>query len=202
MEAFDSVHLGHHVVHQNAVIVVVLGQPQALRPARGGVNLNFCLGQQLGDHHQIHIIVVHHQDVSVGGLEALPIGSAIVDLGPGSQSEGPQLLFVHNVLLQSDDELGALGIDAVDADLAAHQIHQLLDDAQPQAGALNVAVFLLVHPAEGIEQIGDVLLLHALAGVLHRVPDHHPVEPLALTADGEGDRALAGVFHRVVQKVD
>ena len=163
--------------------MVVLGQLQAFRPAGCGVNLNFCLRKQLGHHHQVHVVVVHHQDVGVRGLEALLIRPLVVELRPGGQGKGPKLLCVHNILFQRDDEFGALRVDAVDADLAAHQLHQLLDDAQTQAGPLDMAVLFLVHPPEGVEQIGDVLLFHPLAGVLHRVPHQHPVHPLALTAD-------------------
>ena len=202
MEALDAVHLRHHVVHKDAVVVVVLGQPQALGAVGGGVDLDLGLQQQLGHHHQVHVVIVHHQDVGVRRLEALAVGLPVAGPGPGGQGEGPKGLLVDDVLVQRDDEGGPLGIDAVHADLAAHQLHQLVDDAQAKAGALDVAVLLLVHPAEGVEDVGDVLLLHPHAGVLHGVPDPHPVDPLALAADGEGDRALAGILDRVVQQVD
>ena len=77
-----------------------------------------------------------------------------------------------------------------------------MDNAQPQSGALNVAVLFLVHPLESVKNIGDVLLLYPQSGVLHGIPDPHPVDRLALTPDSEGDRALAGVFHRVVQQIN
>ena len=182
--------------------MVVLGQPQALGAVGGGIDLNLCLRQQLADHHQVHIVVVHHEDVGVRRLEALPVGLPLVGPGAGGQREGPQGLFVDDVLVQGHDELRALGVDAVDADLAAHQLHQLVNDAQSQPGPLDIAVLLLVHPPEGVEDIGDILLLHPHAGVLHGVPDPHLVDRLALTPDGEGDRALAGVLHRIVEQVD
>ena len=140
--------------------------------------------------------------MGVRRLKALLVGLPLVDPGPGGQGKRAQLLFVHDVLLQHDNEGGALGVDAVHADLAAHQLHQLLDDAQPQAGALDVAVLLLIYPPESVEDIGDVLLLHPLPRVLHRIPDPHPVYRPALTPDGEGDGALTGVLDRVAQQVD
>ena len=182
--------------------MVVLGQLQALRPAGGQVDLYFRRGQELADHHQVHVVVVHHQDMRVRGLKALLIGVPLVDAGTGREGKGPQRPFVHNVLLQHDDELGAFGVDAVYADLAAHQIHKLLHDAQAQAGPLDVAVFFFIHPPERVEDIGDVLFLHPHAGVLHGVPDPHAVEPLTLTAHRKAHRALAGVFDRVAQQID
>ena len=158
--------------------------------------------QQPADHHQIHVVVIHHQDVGVRRLEALPVLLPLTNPGTGGQGEGPQLLFIHNILLQGDDEGRALGIDAVYADLTAHQLHQLLDDAQPQAGALDETVFVLLHPPEGIEDIGNVLLPHALPGVLYGVPDAYPVDGPAFAANGQGDGALAGILHGVIQQVD
>ena len=105
VEALDPVHFRHHVVHQNTVVMVVLGQLQAFRPAGCGVNLNFCLRKQLGHHHQVHVVVVHHQDVGLGRLKALPVRPAVMELCPGGQRKRPQILIVHNVLLQRDDKL-------------------------------------------------------------------------------------------------
>ena len=140
--------------------------------------------------------------MGVRRLKALAVGLSAAASGAGGQRKRPQLLFIDDVLVQRDDKFGTLGVDAVDADLAAHQLHQLLDNAQPQAGSLDQAVPLLVHSLEGVENIGNVFLSHALPRILHRVPHPHPVDRLALAPDGECDRALAGILHRVIQQVN
>ena len=84
--------------------MVVLGQLQALGAAGRRVNLDLGLGQQLAHNHQVHIVVVHHQDVGVRSLKALPVGLSVADPGAGSQGKHPQLLLVHNVLVQRDNK--------------------------------------------------------------------------------------------------
>ena len=140
--------------------------------------------------------------MGVRRLEALPVRLPLTRPRPGGQGKRPQFLFVHNVLIQHNDKLRPLGIDAVHADLSAHQLHQLLDDAQPQSRSLNITVPLLIHPAKRVKNVGNILFFYPLSSVLHRVPDAHPVELQALTPDGEGDGALAGILHRVIQQVD
>ena len=202
METFYPVHLRHQVIHQNAVIMLVLGQPQTFRAAGRRVDLHLGIRQELAHHHQVHLVVVHHQHMGTRRLEAVPVLLPLVHLHAGSQGECPQLPLAYDVLLQCDQERGSVHVDAVDADLASHQLHKLLDYAQPQPGALDVPVLLLVHTLECIEYIGDVLLLHPLARVLHGVPDPHPVHAHPLAAHGKGDGAFLRIFHRVVQQID
>ena len=82
MEAFNAVHLRHHVVHKDAVIVVVLGQLQTFGSACGGINLDFCLRKQLAHHHQVHIVVIHHKDMGIRRFKALAVGFSLMDLCP------------------------------------------------------------------------------------------------------------------------
>ncbi len=181
--------------------MLLLGQGQALGAAAGSVQLDLGGRQQLSHHHQIHVVVVHHQNVGLRGLEALVILLPLVGLDPGCQGKLSQSLVIYNVLLQHYHKGRTSGVDAVDADFAPHQLYQLVDDAQPQAGALNVAVLFLIHPLKGVEDIGDVLLFHPLAAVLHRVPNPHPVHSPALTPDGELHKALPRIFNCIVQQV-
>ena len=67
------------MVHENAVIVVGLRQPQALRAAGGRINLDLGLRQQLPDHHQIHVVVIHHKDMGFRRLKALLVGFSLAD---------------------------------------------------------------------------------------------------------------------------
>ena len=79
-------------------------QTQTLGAAGGRVDLNLGLRQQLGDDHQVHVVVVHHEDVGVRRLKALLVGFAVVCPGPGGQREGSKLLIAQNVLVQPDDK--------------------------------------------------------------------------------------------------
>ncbi len=62
-------------------------------------------------------------------LKALLILLALMNLGPGSQCKGSKLLVIHNILLQHNNKRRTLGVDTVDTDLTAHQLHQLLNNA-------------------------------------------------------------------------
>ena len=120
----------------------------------------------------------------------------------GGEGEGSKLPVINDVLLQRDKKCRSFGIDAVDTDFSAHQFYQLMNDAEPQPGAFDVAVFLFIHPFEGIENIRDIFLFYTESGILHRIPYPHPVQIQAFAADGESDRSFACVFYSIVQKID
>ena len=50
MQAFYPIHLRHHVIHQNSVIMLVLCKPQTLRAAGGCMDLKLGLRKQLTHH--------------------------------------------------------------------------------------------------------------------------------------------------------
>jgi hypothetical protein len=70
-------------------------------------------------------------------------------------------------------EHAALARDAVDADLAVHQRHEMAADGQPQTGAAETPARRRIGLAEGLEQ---ALALHGVdadAGVAHLEAQHH-----------------------------
>lgn len=67
---------------------------------------------------------------------------------------------------QAEAKAGALALLAVDPDLAAHHLNQPFGDRQPQAGALELAVALVLDLVELAEDVADLLLRDADAGVL------------------------------------
>src|SRR4051794_1814968 len=71
---------------------------------------------------------------------------------------------------QLDPERAALAFPALDADLAAHQLHVLLDDGQAQPGVQAVAVARRVGAVEALEDVLARLLRDADA----RVADFQP----------------------------
>ena len=85
--------------------MMVLSQLQAFRAAVRHINLDFCLRKQLADHHQIHIIVIHHEDVRIRRLKALTVRFAFTVPHPGGQRKRPQLLLINDILIQCNDKL-------------------------------------------------------------------------------------------------
>ncbi len=135
-------------------------------------------------------------------LKALLILLPVVDFRPGSQRKRSKAAVVNNILLQHDSKFRPLHIDTINADLASHQLHKLLDNAKPQPGAFDMAVLFFIHPPERIKDIRYILLFHSLPRIFHRIPDPDSVERKPLTPDREGDGTLARIFHRIVEEVD
>ena len=69
---------------------------------------------------------------------------------------------------QLNDKGRALAQRAVYRDRAAHQVHKLFSDGQPQSGALQLTAQGLILLHKGLIDMALELLAHADAGILHR----------------------------------
>ena len=96
-----------------------------------------------------------------------------------------------------DGKAAALSVDALDADGAAVQPRQFLDQGEADAGAFVDAPARALDAVEAIEDSGQVALANPDAGV----PDGE-LDGLAGPAEGEGDGALEGEFERVGEEVE
>ena len=192
-----AVHVRHHVVHEDQVGPDLGHLPQGLRAGAGGVDLHLIGAKQALADLQVQGLVVHHQDHRFGGGEGVvaagvrPLLLAAIGAAGGG---------VDDFLGQAHPEVAAHAVGAVHAQLAVHQLRELLADGQAQAGALDVPVGLAVQAAVALEDVGQVLLADAHAGILH-VDDQYAVLPLGLPGDGEGDGALLGVLDGVAAQV-
>ena len=136
----------------------------------------------------------------------LAIGQVVVhDQHPCAvQAAGAQLAQLGRVGRQrhGEEEGGAHAWRAADIDLAAHQLHQLLADREPEAGAAVLARGGIVFLREGFEDCGQVLRLYALARVLD-LEAHQRTEQIAADlACADFDFAALGELHRVAEQVD
>ena len=80
-------------------------------------------------------------------------------------------------------------------------VGELLEERE-NGSTENVLTRQLTEGLKGVEDIRNVFLFHPLPGVLHGIPDAHPVQRHPLTADGQGDGTFLGIFHRIVQQID
>ena len=100
-----------------------------------------------------------------GGLEQGGVGDEEDELGVGLGG----LQGAGGGLQRDVEGEGAAAADGgVAADLAVHQLHQLLADRQAQAGAAHVARHRVVDAVERREEVRDVVRRNALPSIAHR----------------------------------
>ena len=73
LQCLDAVLFRHHVVEENQVKLLALHQGKGLVAVVRRVDLDFCLLQQTLEHHQVHRVVVHHEDLRLRRREFLMI---------------------------------------------------------------------------------------------------------------------------------
>ena len=104
----------------------------------------------------------------------------------------------HHMECRADPRL-ALHIDA-----AAHSVHDMLRNGQPQSGSLDLVHPAVVLPLEGREEFLSELLCHAHARILHKEMGAHVFRALRgfLLPQAQIDRpALRRELHRIAQEV-
>jgi len=155
-----------------------------------------------GDHRQALVLEQGHGDLAVQGVVL-----AKEDLAPGEvrirgcrhRRLGP--FFRGGVKVQAHREGGAGVLHAGHVDGAPHEVHQLLDDGEPQARAhafVAVALFL----GKGLVQMGHELGVDADAVVLDHEQGVRFVTVLGVVVQVHVDVAALGrVFDRVGQDV-
>ena len=201
-QAFNAVHLRHEVIHEDDMITLIQRLFQGFLTAGDRVGLHLGGAQQLGNDQQIGGVVIHDQHPCFGRLKLRGIFAVFAGNPVMRDLDFADLLCADDLLRDLNDEGRALGVDAVDRDPAAHQIDKLLDDRKTETGAFDVAVLLLVHAPERVEQERDVLLLDADAGIADGV-DY--VEDAVFRFAGlhrERHGAAVGIFDGVVQHVN
>ena len=187
------------MVHEDDIIPVFPHKTDRLRPAlrlREGKRILFqkALGDLAVDH-----IVVHHEHVYIGGCEGLHAPQ--LNLGELRHLRGGAP--VHDLLGDGDGKRGPLSVDALHADGPPHQLHQMLHDSQPQTGALHAPVPLGVHLAEILEDLLQILLPDAAAGVLNAEGDQLLILLFAGLAGDVGPHiALLCEFNGVIEDID
>ncbi len=104
---------------------------------------------------------------------------------------------------RAEVEMAAMVQHAIDTDLAAQQLHQLLADRQPQAGAAMLAGGRGIGLRERLEQACHVVRRHADAGVTDREMQHDALLRRRLRCNLDRHAAAGrGKFDGVVAQVD
>ena len=198
MQTLDAVHSGHHMIHENDIITLFKGLFQALLPTHHGIDLHPRRAQQLFCNHQIRLIVIHDKHMRIRCLKALLVVLVLIECMTHLEIELSELLFICRFLRQRNHKGRSLCIHTVYRDLTAHQIYELFDDRQSKSRALDVAVALLIHTAECLKQMRNLLPLDTHSGIRHRIYDLYHTVFLPLACDGKRHRAFRRIFDRVV----
>ena len=105
--------------------------------------------------------------------------------------------------LNRDREGGADTLFALYLNAAAHHLDKVLRDRHAEAASAVAVCGRRILLREGIENLGDELLVHAGARVLHAKTQGPPSVRFAVVLNGQGDAAARiREFHRVSEDVD
>ena len=168
MQGGGSIHVRHHVIHENDMVSVFGGPLQRGFAAVRRIHLHFGITQQFHHYHQVHGIVIHHQNAGIRRDKTLTVGGTPVQLllhGKVYDADGAD---IDDALLQFDGKDRAFVINAVHGNFAAHHFHQMFGDGETKPGALDIAVIRFVHPLEGVEEIVKAFLADAHTCIFHR----------------------------------
>ena len=158
LHTFDPVHFRHQVIHQDHIIMIAHGHLQRISPAESLVDLHSGAGQQPCLNLQVHLIVIHDQDLCLRRTETALVGfflynALIVDI------QFPDHCRIRNALSHRKDKGGSLSVHTVDRDRSVHQFRQLLHDGKAKSGSFDMPVSSLIHTLECIKQIRQRLSL-------------------------------------------
>ena len=163
------------------------GSSQRRPTSRCGLRAATPFEKLLDDHTAARLVVIHEENMQT--LEASVVGRRLLDAIRG--------------LLQGNlqPELGALPLDAVEADPASHQIAELTRNAEPQTRAPVISGHGGVSLPEGLEDLVPESFGNPDSGVFHRKPQRHDLLVLGDHADLDHDLALTRELNGVCREI-
>ena len=175
------------MIHEDDVVLDVEGFPQCIRTARGSINAHLGVTQEFAYYHEVGFVIVNDEDACLGSFEF----RQVFFLASGASCLGEVVLadgtFTFDPLGDLDDEGGALFIDAVNRDLTAHDVYELLNDGKAETCSFDVLGGCLIDTLECGEQVRDIFRLDADTRVGDHVDHLAGLVLLHLALDGEGD---------------
>ena len=166
LQGFDAVHFRHHMVQEHDVVVVLGNQLQTFLAGSGCMDMDAGFLQQAFCDGEVHVVVVHYQNMGLRGGEAFLIVFFFPQRRFNASVEIPDGVIFFYLLGNANGEGAAFAVNAVHADAALHHFRQLHGDGQPQSGAFDIAILLDIQPLEFGEEFFLVLLADANARVL------------------------------------
>ena len=190
----DAIHVGHPPVHQNQVVGIApcVANPRHLQALLARQRL-VAPDAHLTQHHLRMVarngIVVDHQHAQVVRQRELLLDSRICAVG---------------ILQRHHHRKGrALSLLALYLDGAIHELHDALGDGHSQSRAPKTARSRRILLAEGVKDLGQELLAHANARVLHHKAQGGAPHVAHGHLHREGDTtALRRKLDRIPQDVD
>ena len=189
------------MVHQDHVIACLYGHLECRSSAQYRIYRKLGIGKELLLNFKVHFIVIDNEDLRIGRLKAALILAALRDLLVLDVQFADERL-VRNALLYGNGKGRALTVNAVNRNISAHQLNELLHDAEAQTGTLDISVLLLIDTFERVEQVRNDLLLDTHSGIGYGNEEHHRIVIGRLALDMELHRTLCRIFNGVVQKID
>ena len=194
-----AVHARHNDVKEYHIEMGIADLVDRILAASGGGDEGAGRLEKALHEAQIGRIVVHNENVGIRRDELRDVRACHRALG--LLAEHADRGIVHDALGECQDEFAALPVDALASELAAHQLGKAPGNIQTQTRSLNAAVELLVKAFIGGEELVEILLPDAHAGVLDGEAQSRGVTVACFHGNAQDHAADAGVLHGIGQEI-
>ena len=127
------------MIQENDIVMLLGNQRQALFPAQAAVHLDLRELQKALRDKQIHLIVIHQQNLRRRRDEPAFILLILLDNSLHTLAEIPDGFQILHLLQQTDRERAAFPIGALHLNRATHHLYQFHRDGKSESGSLNIA---------------------------------------------------------------
>ena len=203
LHSLDTVHTGHHVIHQYQVEAFLLHQLQRLHAAVGSDYMNLRFLQKSGNTQQIQFTVVYYQHICLRSNEADAVfRPTLLDFLTLSL-EVSYLGGAYYLLRQYEGEGGTYAVLTGDLHITAHSLRQSMSKGQTETGSFNRTIPVQVKADKGLEQIVHILRLDTDTRIGYSKPEYDVVTFLShlFTGNGQRNTAFIGVLDSIVQQI-
>ena len=128
IEAFDTIHIRHQVIHKDKVILLIKSHLQCLRTALRSIYLYLGLAKQLLNYKQVCLIIINNQKLSIRCLDHLLIICTMLQVMSLLEIILSELFFRNGLLRNSYDKCTTLRIYTVYLNCSTHQVKKLFND--------------------------------------------------------------------------
>ena len=180
------------MIHKDNIIPVLAHQLNGLLPALGFRKVKGIHLQKPSGYLAVDQIVIHNKHLHVRSGKGLAMLLLRLEQLRRLRDGTP----VHNPLGNRDGDSGPFAVITFHTDGTAHQLHQMLNDRQPQAGTLHASVSLGIHLTEILKNFFQIFLRNTAARILH------PKRKQLLILPGTGFTGNAGPHIALLCKLD
>ena len=201
MECLDTVHAGHHVIHEHDIVPVVLHELDTFGTRRSKVGFDTRELQEIAGNFKVHVVVVNDQYACLRSKEVLSGFRLCLGDLPESVGIVADEVIRKYLLDNRERELRTHTVDTVDMKFAVHHSEKLGDDRHSESRAFDVPVADLLDTLERFEELLHILGLDTDTGVFNRNKEFDFVAFSACVLHRESDASFVCILDRICEQV-